>query len=79
MEMQYIYICILIGYVTQSRALASGQVVQIHPFSVLRGTKHDCVIFNELVRTSQNYMRNVTRIDPLWLAELAPHFYAAQD
>lgn len=61
------------------RALASGQVVQIHPFSVLRGTKHDCVIFNELVRTSQNYMRNVTRIDPLWLAELAPHFYAAQD
>ncbi|KAK4780859.1 hypothetical protein SAY87_016965 [Trapa incisa] len=57
------------------RALASGQVVRIHPSSVLNQTKADCVIFNELVQTSQKYIRNVSIIDYLWLTELAPQFY----
>ncbi|XP_021756655.1 pre-mRNA-splicing factor ATP-dependent RNA helicase DEAH10-like [Chenopodium quinoa] len=61
------------------RALASSQMVQIHPTSVLFRAKPDCIIFNELVRTNQNYIRDVTRIDPMWLTELAPHFYARQD
>ncbi|KAK9668204.1 hypothetical protein RND81_13G041200 [Saponaria officinalis] len=61
------------------RALSSGQVVQIHPTSLLFRTKADCIIFNELLRTNQNYIRNITVIDPMWLAELAPHFFAAQD
>ncbi|GMH31197.1 hypothetical protein Nepgr_033040 [Nepenthes gracilis] len=60
------------------RALANGQVVQIHPFSVLFQAKPVCIIFNELVRTNNNYIRNVTRIDPLWLPELAPQYYATQ-
>ncbi|KAG6763996.1 hypothetical protein POTOM_031448 [Populus tomentosa] len=60
------------------RALASGQVVQIHPTSVLHQSKVECVIFDELVQTSQKYIRNTTRIDYLWLAELAPHYYAMQ-
>nr|CAB3469849.1 unnamed protein product [Digitaria exilis] len=61
------------------RALATSQSVQIHPSSVLFRTKPDCVIFNELVRTTQNYVKNLTRIDPLWLAELAPQYYATED
>ena len=60
------------------RALASGQVVQIHPTSVLHQSKLECVIFDELVQTSQKYIRNTTRIDYLWLTELAPHYYAMQ-
>ncbi|KAI8022026.1 Pre-mRNA-splicing factor ATP-dependent RNA helicase DEAH10 [Camellia lanceoleosa] len=56
--------------------LSSNQVVQIHPSSVLFRTKPDCIIFDELVRTNQNYMHNVTRIDYLWLPELAPQYYA---
>ncbi|KAJ6910237.1 pre-mRNA-splicing factor ATP-dependent RNA helicase DEAH10 [Populus alba x Populus x berolinensis] len=60
------------------RALASGQVVQIHPTSVLHQSKVECVIFDELVQTSQKYIRNTTRIDYLWLTELAPHYYAMQ-
>ncbi|XP_073013708.1 pre-mRNA-splicing factor ATP-dependent RNA helicase DEAH10 [Typha latifolia] len=60
------------------RAMATGQSVQIHPSSVLFRTKPDCIIFNELVRTSQNYVRNLTRVDPLWLPELAPQFYATE-
>ncbi|KAF2294958.1 hypothetical protein GH714_029746 [Hevea brasiliensis] len=60
------------------RALASGQVVQIHPSSVLFQSKADCIIFNELVQTSNKYIRNITRIDYLWLTELAPHYYATR-
>jgi ATP-dependent RNA helicase DHX8/PRP22 len=64
---------------TLCRALATSQSVQIHPSSVLFRTKPDCIIFNELVRTTQNYVKNLTRIDPLWLAELAPQYYATED
>lgn len=61
------------------RAMANGQIVSIHPSSVLSGTKPDCLIFNELVRTNRNYIRNITRIDAPWLPELAPQFYASRD
>ncbi|KAK6921901.1 DEAD-box helicase, OB fold [Dillenia turbinata] len=60
------------------RALSNGQVVQIHPSSVLHGKNPECIIFNELVRTNKSFIRNITRIDPLWLPELAPQYYAAQ-
>ncbi|KAI6676907.1 hypothetical protein NL676_037703 [Syzygium grande] len=39
------------------RALASGQVVQIHPSSVLFRTKPECIIFNELVQTNHKIPR----------------------
>ncbi|XP_061347272.1 pre-mRNA-splicing factor ATP-dependent RNA helicase DEAH10 isoform X2 [Gastrolobium bilobum] len=58
------------------RALASGQVVQIHPSSVLFQQKPECLIFNELVQTNKKYVKNLTRVDYLWLTELAPQYYA---
>ncbi|CAL5427412.1 unnamed protein product [Camellia sinensis] len=61
------------------RVLSSGQVVQIHPSSVFFRTKPDCIIFDEFVRTTHNYVRNVTRIDYLWLAVLAPQYYTLQE
>lgn len=61
------------------RALSSGLVVQIHPSSVLFRMKPECIIFNELVRTNQNYVRNVSTIDYLWLPELAPQCYTLQE
>ena len=33
------------------------------------------VVFNEIVQTNKDYMRDVTVIDPEWLHELAGHFY----
>ncbi|CDY34567.1 BnaC03g56670D [Brassica napus] len=53
------------------RALESGEIVHIHPSSVLFRSKPECVIFDELMQTSQKYINNLTRIDPLWLAESA--------
>nr|GLL24789.1 pre-mRNA-splicing factor ATP-dependent RNA helicase DEAH10-like isoform X2 [Ipomoea trifida] len=61
------------------RVLSSGSTVQIHPSSVLFRAKPECIVFNELVQTNYTYVRNISRIDYLWLAELAPHFYALQD
>ncbi|XVE91626.1 hypothetical protein REPUB_Repub01dG0026400 [Reevesia pubescens] len=61
------------------RALASGEVVRIHPTSVLFRTKADCIIFNEFVKTTNKYIRNITKIDGFWLTELAPHYYAKQE
>lgn len=54
------------------RAIANGRTVSIHPSSVLFGQAPECVVYNELVRTSRDYMRDLTRIDPAWLPELAP-------
>lgn len=61
------------------RALSSGQTVLIHPSSVLFGKKPDCVLFDELVCTSRQYIRNVTQIDSHWLTELAGHHFMARD
>nr|KAJ0212274.1 hypothetical protein LSAT_V11C400184800 [Lactuca sativa] len=61
------------------RVLANGQIAEIHPTSVLRRAKSECIIFYNLVQTTRNYVRNVTRIDYLWLAELAPQCYALKD
>ncbi|KAF8088763.1 hypothetical protein N665_0530s0018 [Sinapis alba] len=61
------------------RALESGEIVHIHPSSVLFRSKPECVIFNELMQTSKKYIKNLTRIDPLWLPELAPHHYKTEE
>ena len=33
------------------------------------------VVFNEVVQTTKDFMRDVTVINPDWLCELAPDFY----
>lgn len=58
------------------RALASGQSVTLHPSSVLFERKPEFVVFNEMVRTTKQYIRDLTQIEPQWLAELAPKFYS---
>lgn len=39
----------------------------------------ECVVYHELVLTSQEYMRNVIEVEPAWLIEIAPHFYKPED
>jgi ATP-dependent RNA helicase DHX8/PRP22 len=60
------------------QVIATGQVVKIHPSSVLCGKKVECVLFNELLHTSKCYIRECTAIEPRWLPELAPAFFAAK-
>ena len=60
------------------QVIATGQAVFIHPGSVLCGKKPECIVFDELVRTTKQYARGVCRIEPAWLPELAPAFFAAR-
>jgi pre-mRNA-splicing factor ATP-dependent RNA helicase DHX16 len=38
-----------------------------------------CVIYNELVMTSKEFIRTVSEIRHEWLAEVAPHYYKAAE
>ena len=37
------------------------------------------LIYNELVFTTKEFMRNVIEINPEWLIEIAPHYYKESD
>ncbi|RCH88984.1 hypothetical protein CU098_002468, partial [Rhizopus stolonifer] len=78
--------CITSGYFSQAaiaepdgsgrfRTVRDGVLLNIHPNSVLFNRTPKCVVFHEVVETTQAYMRDLTVIEPDWLAELAPHFY----
>eukprot|EP00002_Diphylleia_rotans_P001061 TRINITY_DN10580_c0_g1_i1.p1 TRINITY_DN10580_c0_g1~~TRINITY_DN10580_c0_g1_i1.p1 ORF type:complete len:698 (-),score=165.59 TRINITY_DN10580_c0_g1_i1:8-2101(-) len=56
--------------------ILENQTVQIHPSSVLMGRKAKYVMYNELVLTSKQYMRNLLVLDVSWLAEVAPHMFS---
>ncbi|KAK9208431.1 hypothetical protein WN944_000785 [Citrus x changshan-huyou] len=61
------------------RTLVENQPVYIHPSSALFQRQPDWVIYNELVMTTKEYMREVIAIDPRWLADLAPKFFKAKE
>ncbi|CAG2174775.1 unnamed protein product [Oppiella nova] len=59
------------------RTVRGDHELHIHPQSVLytRPRPPKWVVFHEVLHTSQQFMRDVTPIDPKWLTELAPHYY----
>merc|ERR1712137_174705 len=54
--------------------MISHQQAKLHPSSVLFQNQPPplCVVFDELITTSKNYIRTVTAVDPAWLTELCP-------
>ncbi len=52
--------------------------VFLHPSSVLLERKPPCLVFNELMHTTKTYARDATAIEPRWLPELAPAFFASK-
>merc|ERR1711939_37039 len=61
------------------RTVKNGQVVYIHPSSVLIENQPKWVIYHELVLTSKEYMRSCMPLKPEWLIEVAPHYYKKKD
>ncbi|XP_048253674.1 probable ATP-dependent RNA helicase DHX35 [Haliotis rufescens] len=58
------------------KTVRDEHVLNIHPTSVLfPEAPPQWVVFNEVVQTSKDFMRDMTVIKPEWLCELAPHFY----
>eukprot|EP01027_Heterolobosea_sp_BB2_P018679 GEZU01026281.1.p1 GENE.GEZU01026281.1~~GEZU01026281.1.p1 ORF type:complete len:648 (-),score=93.75 GEZU01026281.1:63-2006(-) len=52
-----------------------NQQLWIHPSSCLFKFPPPHVIYNEIVETSKQFMRDVLSIEVAWLTETAPHFY----
>ena len=42
-----------------------------------RSPAPDCILYNELVRTSKLYVRDVSVIEASWLSELSPRFFSS--
>lgn len=63
------------------KSLKKNQAVYIHPSSVLYKVKPPpkVVIYNELVLTSKEFMRNCIPIEESWLLELAPHYFSSKE
>ena len=61
--------------------LRTGIPCILHPSSAIYGCGEtpDNVVYHELVMTSKEYMQCVTVVDPRWLAELGPMFFAVRD
>ncbi|KAL0226491.1 hypothetical protein P9112_013815 [Eukaryota sp. TZLM1-RC] len=58
--------------------IKDNQEVTIHPSSCLSGdTKW--VVFHEFMRTSKQFIRTASSIDPRWLLELAPLYYDLEE
>ncbi|MED6145590.1 ATPdependent RNA helicase [Stylosanthes scabra] len=66
------------GHNGMYKTIRGSQEVYIHPSSVLFRVNPKWIIYNSLVSTDRQYMRNVISIDPSWLLEAAPHFYQLQ-
>ena len=80
--------CVTAGFFYHTAKLQKGgnyktvkhnQSVQIHPSSALFQQVPRWLIYHELVFTTKEFMRQVTEIQPQWLAEIAPHYYKKKD
>ena len=61
------------------KTLVDDHIVYIHPSSSLFNKRPSFVLYNELIMTTREYMRQVIVIDKKWLVEVAPSFYCVGD
>ena len=57
------------------RVVSTGQEVHLHPSSSLHGRRVECIVFNELMRTTRQYARGASAVEAGWLAELVPAYF----
>jgi pre-mRNA-splicing factor ATP-dependent RNA helicase DHX16 len=63
------------SYRTVKQKLSVG----MHPSSCLAKESPRWLVYHELVKTTKEFMRTCSEIEPEWLVELAPHYYQMQD
>ncbi|CEG46901.1 probable atp-dependent rna helicase dhx35-like [Plasmopara halstedii] len=82
--------CLVTGYFANAaklhadgvyRTLRDERPVQLHPTSIYyhMGSLPDWIIFHQSVLTTEEFVRDVSRIDPRWLVELVPDFYRTKE
>lgn len=58
------------------KTIRGEHTLHIHPSSVIYIQKQpQWVVFNEVLHTTKEYMRDITVVEAAWLYELAPHYY----
>ncbi|KAG8200740.1 hypothetical protein JTE90_022345 [Oedothorax gibbosus] len=58
------------------KTVRGEHTLHIHPESIVAFCKQPkWIVFNEVLHTTKEYMRDITVIEPEWLYELAPHYY----
>lgn len=60
------------------RTVTNGNLISIHPSSLLFGSKKDAMMYIEFVYTVKGYARNVSAINLEWLQEVAPQLQGAK-
>jgi ATP-dependent RNA helicase DHR2 len=58
------------------RTTTSGQLISIHPSSLIFGKRVDAVMYTDYVYTTKGYARNVSVIELEWLMEIGAHVLA---
>ncbi|KAL3660280.1 hypothetical protein V7S43_014809 [Phytophthora oleae] len=82
--------CLASGYFANAAKLHADSVyrtirdqrpVQLHPTSVYyhMGILPDWIMFHQSVLTTEEFVRDVSKIDPRWLVDFAPDFYRTKD
>jgi ATP-dependent RNA helicase DDX35 len=78
--------CLITGYFDHAAQLKSdgkyhtirGKVtVGVHHTSVFArfGAPPEWVVFNDIVHNKEALIRDISKIEPRWLLEIAPHYY----
>lgn len=57
------------------QVVSTGQPVAMHPSSVLFGKQPTCVVFNEIVWTTKQYMVSVAAVEQQWLREAGSQYF----
>jgi ATP-dependent RNA helicase DHR2 len=60
------------------RTVTSGNLISVHPSSLLFGKKKDAIMYIEFVYTVKGYARNVSAIKLEWLQEIAPQLQSTK-
>jgi len=77
----------LIGFVSNTaigmpdrsyRTTTSGQLISVHPCSMIFGKKSDAIMYTDYVYTTKGYARNVSTIDLSWLQEVGSHLLTSK-
>ena len=82
--------CVLSGFFCNAASLMSNgnyrtvqgnREVILHPTSMLSRSSNvpHWIVFNDVVRTTEEYIREASAINPLWLRDVAPHVYRVHD
>ncbi|EGG20936.1 vacuolar protein sorting-associated protein 13 family protein [Cavenderia fasciculata] len=61
------------------KTMADHREIFVHPTSFMFGMTPSHILYNELSITSKPFIRNITVIEPTWLPELVPKYYANKE